>query len=206
MTLVSISAWKNSPVISASFGGAANPAGSAAALTRMSIGAAELPHGLGHGRPHLLVAGGVGADADHLAPGLRRQFGGRGGERLRVARQQRHVGAFLRQHARDGLADAAAAAGDERALALEFEVHGVRVGVAMPHLSDGAAPSLRARAQPHQRGVMRAVVYNSASGTTRPCNGAMRSTFSFRRSMLAIRLTLFALATAGGGVLGASGV
>ena len=37
MTLVSISAWKNSPVISVIFGGPAKPAGSAAAFTRMSM-------------------------------------------------------------------------------------------------------------------------------------------------------------------------
>ena len=85
---------------------------------------AQLPHRFGHGPARLSVAGGVGADADDLAAGLGGQLGGRRRECLRVAGQQRDVCAFLRQHARDGLADASAAAGHERPLAFELQIRG----------------------------------------------------------------------------------
>jgi hypothetical protein len=48
--------------------------------------------------------------------------------------------------------------------------------------------------------------YISAKGTTRPCNGSTRSTFSPSRSMFCARFTVLALGTAGGAVLGAAGV
>ena len=79
--------------------------------------AAELLHRQHKRLAHLLVAGGIGAHAHHAPPRLRGQLGRRGSQGLRIARQQRHIGTFLRQHAGDGLADAAAAAGDQGALA-----------------------------------------------------------------------------------------
>ena len=40
-----------------------------------------------------------------------------------ITRRDRHVASFVGQCAGDGLADAAASAGDERALSFELQVH-----------------------------------------------------------------------------------
>ena len=71
---------------------------------------------------HLLVAGGVGDARRPPCAGLRAaSSAAAAARRSRIAGQQSDVGAFLRQHARHRLADAAAAAGDERALAFELQ-------------------------------------------------------------------------------------
>ena len=66
----------------------------------------------------------IAHDGDHVATGLHRELRHRVQQRLLVTCQQRDIGAFEQQRAGDGLADALAAAGDERALALELEIHG----------------------------------------------------------------------------------
>jgi hypothetical protein len=98
--------------------------------------AAEQPRRLVHRAAHRAVARGVAGHRDHEPAGLAAQLVRRGAQRLLAAREQRHVGALLRERAGDGLADAAAAAGHEGALAGEFEVHGVS--------RDGAVKARRA--------------------------------------------------------------
>ena len=85
--------------------------------------AAERGSRLGDRALDLRVVAGVGDDGDDGRAGLVDDLGRAGGEPLRVAREDRDRRAFEREAARDRLADAAAAAGDESALALEFEVH-----------------------------------------------------------------------------------
>ena len=79
--------------------------------------------GFGHGAFDLRVVAGVGDDRDHPAAEGRAQLRRRRGEALAVAGEQGDVRALARQGAGHRLADAAAAAGDERALALQLEIH-----------------------------------------------------------------------------------
>ena len=62
-------------------------------------------------------------ERDDAPPGLRAQLRRRGFQRPLRARRDRDVRAFARELACDGLADAEAAAGDDRALALEPQIH-----------------------------------------------------------------------------------
>ena len=61
---------------------------------------------------------------DYLDVGLAADVLRGSGERRLVARDDGDVDAFLRQLSRDRLADAAVAAGDDRRLAFEIQVHG----------------------------------------------------------------------------------
>ena len=65
----------------------------------------------------------VGGDGDDLAAGRLRNLLGGGFERLLAARADGDVNAFLRQRQCNALADALAAAGHQRRLALKFQVH-----------------------------------------------------------------------------------
>src|SRR5476649_2518637 len=65
----------------------------------------------------------VGRDGDDLAPRRLGDFLGSSLERLFAARADGDIDAFLGQQKRDALADAFAAAGDQRGLAFELEVH-----------------------------------------------------------------------------------
>src|SRR5438105_569403 len=67
--------------------------------------------------------GEVRRDREHLAAALLANLFRRRVERLLAPRAHRDVAAFARQSARDALADSFAAAGDERDLALELQVH-----------------------------------------------------------------------------------
>ena len=78
-----------------------------------------LAHGL-HGG----VVAGVHHDGDDLAAGLGGDLGGGGVQPVLGAGGQHDVGALLGELDGDGLADAAAAAGDERYLPFELQVHG----------------------------------------------------------------------------------
>src|SRR5712691_1581228 len=69
------------------------------------------------------VLGEVGGDRDDLAPGLLGDLGCSCLEWLLAARADRDIDAFARERARDALADAFAAAGHQRGLALELKVH-----------------------------------------------------------------------------------
>ncbi len=87
--------------------------------------AAQRLHGFDDAALHRGIVGGVGAHAHHTSAGERGELARAGAQRLLATCQQRHVGAFLRQHAGNRLADAAAAAGHQRALAVQLQVHGV---------------------------------------------------------------------------------
>ncbi len=76
-------------------------------------------------RVDLGVVAGVGDDCDDPAAEGRAQLGRRRGEALAVAGEEGDVRAFACQGAGHRLADAAAAAADQRALALELEIHAV---------------------------------------------------------------------------------
>ena len=117
-----MSAQKCSLVISASAGGFDWPPGWAAALTRMSM------------RPKAECTAATirftssswpvsALKADDATAGLVRETGGGGIGRGHVAGDDRHVGAFTRELARNRLADAAAAAGHDGGLACELEIH-----------------------------------------------------------------------------------
>ena len=74
------------------------------------------------------VLGEIGDDRDDLAVGRLGDLGRRLLERLLAARADRDIDAFLRQHERDALADALAAAGHQRGLALKLKVHRTLLG------------------------------------------------------------------------------
>ena len=65
----------------------------------------------------------IGGDGDDLAVGRPRDLGGGGFQHVLAPRADRDIDALLRQSERDALADALAAAGDERGLALKLKVH-----------------------------------------------------------------------------------
>ena len=65
----------------------------------------------------------IGGNRDDLAAGFLRYLFRRGLERLLAARADRDIDAFLGQQKRIALADAFAAAGHQRGLAFEFQVH-----------------------------------------------------------------------------------
>src|SRR6185437_11983822 len=65
----------------------------------------------------------IGGDGDDLAAGLFGDLLGGGFEWLLAARTDGDIDAFARQRQRNTFADAFAAAGDQRGLDLEFEVH-----------------------------------------------------------------------------------
>jgi hypothetical protein len=67
------------------------------------------------------------ADVEHRAEGThaqRREILGRLGHLVGIARTERHVGAFCRKGLHDCPTDALGAAGDQRLLAFESEIHG----------------------------------------------------------------------------------
>ena len=88
------------------------------------IAAAERSGGLGDRTLDLRFVGRVGDDRDDRGAGLVEEFGGSGREAHRVACEDRDRSALEREPARNRPADAARAAGDERALAVKFEIHG----------------------------------------------------------------------------------
>ena len=65
----------------------------------------------------------VGRDGDDLAVGRARDLGGGGFQHVLAARADRDIDALLGEREGDALADALAAAGDERGLAVELQVH-----------------------------------------------------------------------------------
>ena len=88
-----------------------------------NIQPAEFAHGFGDERPDGGVISRVGNDADDPAPGLMGE-GARGGlELARAARGDHQIDALPAKLAGDGQTDTLAAAGDERAFALELEIH-----------------------------------------------------------------------------------
>ena len=120
---------------------------------------------LGHGALDLGVVAGVGDDGDDPAAEGRAQLGRGRGEALAVAREEGDVGAFARQGAGHRLADAAAAAGDERALALELEIH------AIPRES-GCGDASRGSALSADRARSRGRAAAAAGGCGRPMTPA----------------------------------
>src|SRR5277367_703872 len=86
--------------------------------------AAELLGGLGDHPVHLLLAGDIGRERKDAPVRFCSQLPRRRFKSLPVARHDRHIDAFARQFPRDGLADAPTAAGYDRMLALQSEVHG----------------------------------------------------------------------------------
>ena len=81
-------------------------------------------HHVGDHLLHRRIVAGVGAELQHLdAVADARDLGCRRFQRRFVARNDGDIGAFPRQLKRYRLADAAVAAGDDRHLALELEVH-----------------------------------------------------------------------------------
>ena len=122
MTLVFTSSQSASVVRSASFGGATTPPGIAAAFTRMStppsdpdsdatIARTDSSSPVSHANPTIESAG------------ERRELVARIGDALRVARGDADVGSLEREPADDRFADPATPARDDRALAVQFEVH-----------------------------------------------------------------------------------
>ena len=87
--------------------------------------AAELLCRLGDHAVHLLLAGDIGREGKDAPVRFGSQLPRRRLESLLVARHDRHIDAFARQFPRDGFADAPAAAGHDRMLALQSEVHGI---------------------------------------------------------------------------------
>jgi hypothetical protein len=71
----------------------------------------------------VVVVSQVGRDRNDLAAGGFGDFACGGFEHILSPRADRDVDAFLGKRQRDALADALAAAGDERGLALQLQVH-----------------------------------------------------------------------------------
>src|SRR6185437_5193219 len=71
----------------------------------------------------VLVLAKVGRNGDDLAPGCLGNFSGRCFKRFLAARAHRDIDAFFGQRQCNALTDAFAAAGDQRRLAFELEVH-----------------------------------------------------------------------------------
>src|SRR5262249_29788533 len=85
---------------------------------------AELMRRLGDYALHLLLAGDIGGEGQD-APVRRGSQLARGRLQIRLGpRHDRHIDPFAGQFPRNGFADAAAAAGHDRMLALQSEVHG----------------------------------------------------------------------------------
>src|SRR5262249_8140701 len=88
-----------------------------------NVHAAELSGGLLHHRLHLLTARDVSRDGNDSAPCLGGQLRRRGLEKRFRARSRDDVGTLPAQLTRDGFADAAAAAGDDRVPSREPKIH-----------------------------------------------------------------------------------
>ena len=87
----------------------------------------EPPELLDGGRDHGVDGGratGIADDGDDASAGLGGEFGGGRFQRLLRAGGDGDIDTLTGERARDRLADALAAAGDEGGLAFEFEVHG----------------------------------------------------------------------------------
>ena len=76
-----------------------------------------------HERFGVLAQGEVRGNRQHLTPALAPDLLGGRLEHVLSARADRDVGALAREHAGDALADAGAAARDQRYLAVELQVH-----------------------------------------------------------------------------------
>ena len=98
-------------------------AGRRAGIVDHDVDAAERLDALRDEIPGVGVFAQIGRDGDDLAPGCLGDLLRGGLERLLAARADGDVDAFLGQRQRDALADAFAAAGDQRGLAFELEVH-----------------------------------------------------------------------------------
>jgi hypothetical protein len=88
------------------------------------VHAAQLLRRLGDHAVHLLLAGDISREGKDVPVRLSSKFACRRLQSLLVARYDRHIDAFARQFPRDGFADAPTAAGHDRMLALQSEVHG----------------------------------------------------------------------------------
>ena len=98
-------------------------AGRGAGIVDHDVDAAERLVGLLDEVLGVVVLAQIGGDRHDLAAGRLGDLLRGGFERLLAPRADRDVDAFLGERERDALADAFAAAGDQRGLALELEVH-----------------------------------------------------------------------------------
>src|SRR5271166_2889532 len=88
------------------------------------VQAAQLLRRLGDHAVHLLLAGDIGCEGNNAPVRLGSQLPRRRLQIPLVPRHDRHIDPFASQFPRNGFADAATAAGHDRMLALQPEVHG----------------------------------------------------------------------------------
>jgi hypothetical protein len=139
------------------------PCGGRAARRRpavdQNVQPAELACRLRDRALHLLFAGDIGGKGNDAPVRLMRQLPRRRLQVGLVARHDRHIHALARQFPRNGLADAPAAAGHDRVLALQSKVHGnlrlLAAEVILPLRYVVRTPSVRKRRSWHPTAVTR---------------------------------------------------